>query len=195
MGSQKSKPVTVIETKRLRWEQRSDASGKQFWIDHRSKQTHWKLPAGADRGEKVLLKREVVKGVVPPTPEHKKTPTASKLHVPQRKKRWEQKSGGDGTFWVDHRTRSTHWQLPPDADVQELLGGHEERVEECCEDVVELHDEVPHHVTAHAAVPCAVEGGELLAGDALLAGGALDDDSSGGIYVNGKLLDSGGALR
>mmetsp|Transcript_14812 Transcript_14812/g.45769 ORF Transcript_14812/g.45769 Transcript_14812/m.45769 type:complete len:473 (+) Transcript_14812:320-1738(+) len=117
------------------WQQELAPDGRVYYIDHNTKQTSWTRPAplgptavpyaqpvAVQAPPPVAVQAPPPVAVVPPPvpiavarPRPPPPPPPSASGLPPH---WERKTAPDGrTYYVDHRTKTTHWQLPTTAPV------------------------------------------------------------------------------
>jgi len=108
------------------WEEKRAPDGRVYYVDHRTKTTHWERPthtmAAVNRPPPAPV-ATVVQATPYVAPPPAPRPVAQAVVVapatpaaPRLAPGWEQRSAPDGrTYYIDHNTKTTHWTLPAGA--------------------------------------------------------------------------------
>jgi hypothetical protein len=101
------------ERLRTRYERKADASGQLYYTDHVTKMTTWEAPTGKDVVQPALpdgVVSEWDKGNNSPVYYHYASPN-KRMAIPPG---WVEEYDGASSqsYYVDHNTRTTHWELP-----------------------------------------------------------------------------------
>uniref|UniRef100_A0A7S1XXG6 WW domain-containing protein n=1 Tax=Phaeomonas parva TaxID=124430 RepID=A0A7S1XXG6_9STRA len=95
------------------WEERTDASGRTYYVDHNTQTTQWTRPTATVQQESAVRKIKnagmMITGV--------RRRSAENL-PPGWEKKWDARSGR--FYYVDHSTKTTHWK-PPVAAMQKAV--------------------------------------------------------------------------
>ena len=104
-----------------RYQKKTAPDGRQFWLDHKTKQTSWSLPKGAKLSETVVLNAAPVV-TVPPGVSPRTAAAVAKAVQSASVLRWERKTDAAGReYWLDHKHHDSHWTLPSGVDLNERV--------------------------------------------------------------------------
>ena len=98
---------------RTRYERKVDNSGKPYFTDHVTKVTMWEPPKGKD-----VMQPELPVGVVSEWDKTSNAPAYFHYSSPNMKRGippgWTEEYDGrsNASYYVDHNTKTTHWDLP-----------------------------------------------------------------------------------
>lgn len=106
-------PSTPLEPLPPGWEEKRDATGRRYYVNHTTRTTQWERPtrstnAGRTSTSESLRPRTQSTGSQSSSPAS--TPTTSSSRLPQG---WEERVDANGrTYYVNHNSRTTQWDRP-----------------------------------------------------------------------------------